>query len=365
MALRAAYTDSPSSEFQIHAAESGLAKETIVKLFRISVTGGMFRLARVIAAVAATAIALAAAPAEAQGYPSRPVHVIVPFAPGGAADAIARQMSQLLSERLGQPFVIENKPGADSSLGAAYVAKSAPDGYTLLFTTDATFVLNPLLFTTLPYDAARDFVPVATVAYLNLALTVSAELPVNTFAELVDYTKSHPGKLSYGSPGVGSQAQLMGEMYKKLTGTDIVHVPYKGAGPALTDLLGGRILFTFPSIPTIQGFLKDKRLKVLAISGDARSPLLPDVPTFAEVGFKEMDIGAWYAFLAPAATPANVVAQINSAVNAILSEPDVQKDFVSRGMLAMKQSSEQFANYARSERARMSGIVKASGAKVE
>lgn len=334
---------------------------------RLCTVGGkrIARLVKWVAAIVATALATGLSPAHAQGYPSRPVHVVVPFAPGGAADTIARQMSKLLGDRLGQPFVVENKPGADSALGAAFVAKSTPDGYTLLFTTDATFVLNPLLFASLPYDAARDFAPVATVAYLNLALVIPAGLPVNTFAELVAYTKAHPGALSYGSPGVGSQGQLMGEMYKKLTGSDIVHVPYKGAGPALTDLLGGRIVFTFPSISTIQGYVKDKRLKVLAISGDSRSPLLPDVPTFAEVGFKDMDIGAWYAFLAPAGTPASVIAQLNSAIANVLSDPDVQKDFVGKGMMVMKQSPEQFADYARKERTRMGAIVKSSGAKVE
>jgi tripartite-type tricarboxylate transporter receptor subunit TctC len=323
------------------------------------------RLARCLQAVLFALSVMYDISVSAQSYPSHPVRVVVPFAPGGAADAIARQVSKSLSERFGQAFIIDNRAGADSAIGAEFVARSAPDGYTLLFTTDATFVLNPLLFSSLPYNATDDFTPVATVAYLSLALVVNGDLPVNDFNDFVAFTKKNPGTLSYGSPGVGSQAQLMGEMYKKLTGTDIVHVPYKGAGPALTDLLGGRLTFTFPSISTIQGFIKDRRVKVLAISGDSRSPLLPDVPTFTEVGFKQMDIGAWYAFLAPAGTPKDVVSKFNAAVAAVLSDPGTQKDFSSRGMRPFTQTPEQFATFMRNESARMATIVKISGAKVE
>jgi tripartite-type tricarboxylate transporter receptor subunit TctC len=318
-----------------------------------------------VAAVVGVAALLVATGAQAQSYPSRPVRVVVPFAPGGATDATARLISKHLSQRLGQNFIIDNKPGADTAIGAEFAAKSAPDGYTLLFTNDATFVLNPLLFPSLPYKPSRDFDAVATVAYLNLTLAVSGELPVKTFKDLVDYTKAKSGTIAYGSSGVGGQAHLMGEMYKKLTNTEIVHVPYKGLAPALTDVMGGRVVFTFPTISTIQGFVKDGRVKALAISGDKRSPLLPDVPTFAEIGYKEMDIGAWYAFLAPAGTPKEVIAKINAAVAAILSDPELEKDFISRGMQPMVQTPEQFTAFIRSETTRMVSIIKASGAKVE
>ncbi len=316
-------------------------------------------------AFAAALALLASAAAQAQAYPSRPVRIVMPFAPGGATDVLARMIGQRLTQSLGQPFIVENKPGADSALGTSFVAKSAPDGYTLLFTNDATFVLNPLLFQNLPYNIARDFVPVATVSYLNLALVVPASLGVNSFAELVAYTKANSGKLSYGSTGVGGQTHLMGEMYKKTTGADIVHIPYKSTGPVLTEVLAGRLVFGFGAISSIQGFLKDGRLKALAISGEIRSPQLPNVPTFSEVGFKDMDIGAWNAFLAPAGTPRDVVAKLNGAINAALSDPEVEKDFAARGMLPMKRTPEQFADYIRSESNRMGAIVKASGAKVE
>ena len=315
------------------------------------------------------AAALGAAPAalaQTAAYPNRPIRVVVPYAPGGATDIMARGVAQKLTEILGQPVIIENKPGANSGLGAADVARAAPDGHTLLFTNDATFVLNPVLFASLPYNAARDFVPVATVAYLNLMLTVSSSLPVNSFAELVAWTRAKSGTISYGSYGVGSQAHLMGEMYKKLTGTDIAHVPYKGSAPAVADVIGGQVVFTFPAMPTIQGFLKGGRLKVLAISGDQRSPLLPSVPTFDELGYQDMDIGAWYAFLAPAGTSREVITRLNAAVATLLGNREfVEQTLIPQGMVPMRMTPEQVSAHLRSESERMGRIVKASGARVE
>ncbi len=304
--------------------------------------------------------ALAQAP-----YPSKPIRVVVPYPPGGATDIMARTVAQRLTEVLGQQVVIDNKAGGNSGIGAEIVAKAPADGYTLLFTNDATFVLNPVLFSSLPYDASKDFVPVATVAYLNLGLAVSSTLPVNSFSELVAYTRARSGKLSYGSYGVGSQAHLMGEMYKKISGTDLVHVPYKGSAQAVADVIGGQVLFTFPALTTVQGFLKADKVRMLAISGDKRSPLLPDVPTFAEVGYKDMDIGAWYAFLAPAGTPRDVVNRLNTAVAKLLGNREFIAQLVSQGMMPMTLSPEQISAQIRSETARMSRIVKASGARVD
>jgi len=298
-------------------------------------------------------------------YPSKPIRVVVPYPPGGATDIMARTVAQRLTEVLGQQVVIDNKAGGNSGIGAEIVAKAPADGYTLLFTNDATFVLNPVLFSSLPYDANKDFVPVATVAYLNLGLAVSSTLPVNSFSELVAYTRARSGKLSYGSYGVGSQAHLMGEMYKKISGTDLVHVPYKGSAQAVADVIGGQVLFTFPALTTVQGFLKADKVRMLAISGDKRSPLLPDVPTFAEVGYKDMDIGAWYAFLAPAGTPRDVVNRLNIAVAKLLGNREFIAQLVSQGMMPMTLSPEQISAQIRSETARMSRIVKASGARVD
>jgi tripartite-type tricarboxylate transporter receptor subunit TctC len=304
--------------------------------------------------------------AFAQSYPSRAVRIIVPYAPGGTTDVVGRQMAQRLSEAFGQGVVVENRAGGNTAIGADAVAKAAPDGYTLLFTNDATFVLNPLLFPKLPYDVKRDYVPVATVTYVALALAVNASLPVNSMKELVAYAQARKGQLSYGSFGAGSQPHIMGEMFKRLSNTDFVHVPYKGAAPAVTDVLGGQIVFTFPAFPTIQGHLKGGRMKVLGVSGDKRVPLAPEVPTFAEAGFKEMDMGAWYAFLAPAGTPRDVVVRLNSAVNKILADREfVEKNMTSQGMVPLAMSPEAFGAFIATETDRMSSMVKNSGAKVE
>ena len=317
-------------------------------------------------AVAAMLLVLPAGQALAQAFPNKPIRVVVPYAPGGATDIMGRVVAQRLGEIVGQQVLVDNRPGANTGIGAEAVAKAPADGYTLMFTNDATFVLNPALFPTLPYNMARDFVPVATVAYLNLALVVAANLPVNNFAELVAWTKVKSGSISYGSYGVGSQAHLMGEMFKKLYAIDMVHVPYKGSAPAVADVIGGQVVFTFPAIPTVQGFIKSGRVKVLAISGDKRSPLLPEVPTFTEVGAKDMDIGAWYGFFAPAGTPREVVARLNAAVAGMLTNQEfVDKQLAPQGMLPMNLSADQVAALMKSESERMTRIVRLSGAKVE
>ena len=316
--------------------------------------------------IVAALLALAVGQALAQGFPNKPIRVIVPYAPGGATDIMGRVVAQRLGEILGQQMLVDNRPGANTGIGAEAVAKAPADGYTLMFTNDATFVLNPVLFATLPYNMARDFVPVASVAYLNLALVVAASLPVSNFAELVAWTKAKSGSISYGSYGDGSQAHQMGEMYKKLYATDLVPVPYKGSAPAVADVIGGQVVFTFPAIPTVQGFIKSGRVKVLAISGDKRSPLLPEVPTFIEVGAKEMDIGAWYGFFAPAGTPREVLARLNAAVATMLGNQEfVDKQLAPQGMLPMNLGSEQVAALMKSETERMARIVKLSGAKVD
>lgn len=303
---------------------------------------------------------------HAQGFPSKPLRIIVPYAPGGTTDIVGRQMGQKLSQALGQPVVIENRTGANTAIGADAVAKAAPDGHTVLFTNDATFVLNPVLFTKLSYNVQRDFVPVAPVTYVALALVVNANTPASNMKELVAYIKGSKAPLAYASFGAGSQPHVMGEMFKKLSGTDLTHVPYKGAGPAVSDLLGGQVLMTFPAFPTIQGHIRSGKLKVLAVSGDKRVPLVPDVPTFAQAGFKDMDMGAWYAFLAPAGTPREIVAKLNSTVNAILADREfVEKNMTSQGMVPMTGTPEEMGALIKSETERMASMVRNSGAKAE
>lgn len=327
---------------------------------------------KLLAAAGATALAaltalvprIAAAQAAAT-FPGKPIRIVIPYAPGGTTDIVGRRMGQKLSELLGQPVLIDNRTGANTAIGADAVAKSAADGHTLLFTNDATFVLNPLLFRSLSYNVQRDFVPVAPVTYVALALVVNASVPANNMKELAAYAKSR-NDLGYGSFGAGSQPHLMGELFKKQTGADIVHVAYKGAGPAVTDVLGDQVLFTFPAFPTIQGHIASGKLKVLAVSGDKRVALVPNVPTFTEAGFKDMDIGAWYGFLAPAGTPRDVVAKLNAAINTILADRDfVETNFSSQGMVPLISTSEQMGALIKSETERMAEIVKKSGATVE
>ena len=304
--------------------------------------------------------------AQAQSsFPNKPIRIIVPYAPGGTTDIVGRRMGQRMSELLGQPVVVENRTGGNTAIGAEAVAKSAADGHTLLFTNDATFVANPVLYSKLSYNVQRDFVPVASVTYVALALAVNAATPVQNMRELAAYMKGRRD-LSYGSFGAGSQPHLMGEMLKKLAGADLIHVPYKGAGPAVTDVLGNQILLTFPAFPTIQGHLSGGKLRLLAVSGDKRVPMAPDVPTFTEAGFGDMDMGAWYGFLAPAGTPREVVAKLNATINTILADRDfIEKNMTNQGMAPMGGTPEQMGNLIRTETQRTAEYIKKSGAQVE
>jgi tripartite-type tricarboxylate transporter receptor subunit TctC len=266
---------------------------------------------------------------------------------------------------LGQAVVIENRAGGNTAIGVEAVAKAPPDGHTLLFTNDATFVGNPALFPSLPYNMQRDLVAVAPVTYVALTLAVNSSVPAKDLNELVAYIKTQKS-LGYGSFGAGSQPHIMGEMFKKIAGVDLVHVPYKGAGPAVTDVLGGQILFTFPAFPTIMGHMGSGKLRLLAVSGEKRVPVAPQVPTMAEAGFKDMDMGAWYAFFAPAGTPRDVVMKLNATVASILSERDfVEKHMTSQGIVPMFGSPEQMNAMIKTDIDRMIQMVKRSGAKVE
>lgn len=304
-------------------------------------------------------------PAAAQTFPSKPIRIIVPYAPGGTTDIVGRRVGQRLSEVLGQPVVVENRAGGNTAIGVDVVAKAPADGHTLLFTNDATFVGNPALYPSLPYNMQRDLVPVAPVTYVALALAINASVPAKDLNELVAYIKTQKS-LGYGSFGAGSQPHIMGEMFKKIAGVDLVHVPYKGAGPAVTDVLAGQILFTYPAFPTIMGHMSSGKLRLLAVSGDKRVPAAPQVPTMAEAGFKDMDMGAWYAFFAPAGTPRDVVMKLNATVASILADRDfVEKNMTSQGMVPMSGTPDQMNTMIKADIERMVQMVKRSGAKVE
>lgn len=318
------------------------------------------------AAVLGLACFAGAGTALAQAYPAQPIRMVVPYAPGGTTDIIARQLAQRMSEKLRQPVVVENKSGANTVIGADAVAKAQPDGYTLLLTNDATFVLNPVVLPSVSYNVTRDFTPVAAIGYVPLVMAVSGSLPVDSVKDLAAYAKARPQALSYGSFGAGSQPHLMGALFNKLAGTDLVHVPYKGSAPAVADVVGGQILMTFPALPTIQSFVAAKKLKVLAVSGDKRTRALPQVPTFEESGYKEMNISAVYGVLAPAKVPRAVVDKLNATIREILDEQDfVEKHFAAQGMVPMKLTPEQFARYIETQTQQTRKVVALSGVKVE
>ncbi|MCC7040874.1 MAG: tripartite tricarboxylate transporter substrate binding protein [Burkholderiales bacterium] len=326
------------------------------------------RAARFLGAVtAAFALTAAAAPtpALAQAYPTRPVKLVVPFPPGGSLDRAGRLVAQKLSEQWGQSVVVENKPGAGGNIGADLVAKSPADGYAILLGALSTHAVNPSLYKTMPYDAARDFVPITRIATTPNVLVVNASSPVNTVQDFIAYTKANPGKLSFGSGSNGSAGHLAGELYKVDTGTDAVHIPFKGAAPATQALLAGDTQFMFDNLANAMAQVKAGKLKALAVTTAQRSPLVPDLPTMAEAGLTGFDISTWYGLFAPAGTPDAVVAKWNTDVTRILNSPDVREKLIADGAAPSPDTPEAFKRFVADELAKYARIVKASGAKVD
>jgi tripartite-type tricarboxylate transporter receptor subunit TctC len=292
--------------------------------------------------------------------------MVVAYPPGGGIDVMARQIAEKLSAVWGQPVVVENKPGANTILAADSVAKSAPDGYTVLMTSDATFSINPHLYAHLPYDAERDFIPVTMLVLLQQLLVANPSLPANTLAELIDYAKKNPGKVNYASYGSGSQPHLSGEMLKYKAGIDLVHVPYKGISLAVPAVIAGEVQLTFAGIASSMGPLKGGRIKALAIGGRARSPLLPNVPTFAELGYPEVETHAWFGFFLPAGSPKTAVDRIYSDTKKVLDEPEFrQKQLIDKGYEVVGSSPQEFAAYIKKDSESRARAVKISGAKAE
>ena len=302
----------------------------------------------------------------AQDWPSKPVRIVVAYPPGGGIDVLARQLAEKLTRTWGQPVVVENKPGANTILATDSVAKSAPDGHTILFTTDATFSINPHLYKSLPYDAQRDFVPVTMLVLLQQLLVANPTLPANTLAELIKLAKEQPGKINYASYGSGSQPHLSGEMLKYKAGIDLVHVPYKGISLAVPAVMAGEVQLTFAGIATSLPQLKAGRIKALAIGGPKRSPLLPEVPTFAELGYPEVETHAWFGLFLPAGSPREAVERIYRDTKKILDEPEFrQKQLVDKGYDVVASSPAEFAAYIRKDSESRGRAVKISGAKAE
>jgi len=304
--------------------------------------------------------AVLAAPVVAQDYPNRPIRIVVPFAPGGAVDLVARVIGQALSERMKQPVIIENKPGASSNIGMETVAKAPADGYTLLMASNG-IATNNALFADLAFDGRRDFAPVARIGYAPLVFVVPASSPYQTLAALIADAKAHPGKLTYGSAGNGTSGHLTGELFKSAAGIDALHVPYKGGAPAITDLLGERLSFMPINPLEVLPHLKAQKLRALAVASERRAPYLPDVPTATEAGLRGFDATVWWGMVAPAKTPSVVVARLSDDVNAALHDPTVAKRLEDLGVVITPQTPEEFGRFIAAQTELWSRVVRTAG----
>lgn len=301
----------------------------------------------------------------AQGYPSRPVKIIVPFPAGGSNDIIARIIAQKLSDRGSQPFVVENRGGAGGNIGANAVATADPDGHTLLLTAPPPLTTNVSLYKTMPFDPAKAFAPVALIASVPIVLMVHPSVEAKTVSDLVALAKAKPGTLNFGSSGNGSTNHLAGELLKSMAGISIVHVPYKGAAPAMNDLVGGHIPMMFDNIPAVMAQVQGKTVRAIAVAGAQRAKALPDVPTIAESGVPGFEAAAWFGIVAPANTPPAVLAHLESEIGAVLKMPDVQQRFEALGADVGTLYGSAFGKFLADETAKWSKIIKASGASLE
>jgi tripartite-type tricarboxylate transporter receptor subunit TctC len=309
------------------------------------------------------ALALWAGVAQAQGFPEKPIRFIVPFAAGGSTDTISRILASKVSATLGQPVVVENKPGAGSNLGTDFVAKSPADGYTALF-VGASAAINQTLYKNLSFDANRDFEPVIHLVNLNGILVLHPAVPVRSVKELIELSRAKPGTLNFASAGSGTVIHLAGEMFKSMGKADITHVPYKGSGPALMDLIGGQVQMMFANMPGTIQHVRAGKIKVLAVTGDKRSEVLPDVPTIAEAGLPGYQATGWFGVLVPAGTPRDAVSKLNAAFNSALAAPELAEVLRNEGADVVGGPPERFRAFLRAEVERWAPVVKASGAQV-
>jgi tripartite-type tricarboxylate transporter receptor subunit TctC len=316
--------------------------------------------------IAVAALALGLVPAAfGQGYPSKPVRIICPFPPGGAVDIASRAIADALSKTTGQSFIVENKPGAGGNLGGELAAKSAPDGYTLFMTTSGIQAINPFLYAKMPFDPQKDLVPVVGLVSLNNVLVAHPSFKPSSVQEVIAFAKANPGKISAASSGSGTSIHMSLELFKHLTGTDILHVPYKGSAPAVQDLLGGQVDIMFDNIPSALPHIKAGKLKAIATTGAKRSTTLPDLPTIAEAGVPGYESGVWFGLAVPAGTPKDVIAALNAEALKAIKMPEYQKRMTDLGYDILGTSPEQMAQMIQDELKRWGPVVKASGAKAE
>jgi tripartite-type tricarboxylate transporter receptor subunit TctC len=301
----------------------------------------------------------------AQAYPTHAIKLIVPFPPGGTTDILARAVAQRLTETLGQAVVVDNRPGAGGNIGSDIVAKSAPDGYTLVMGTVGTHAINPSLYAKMPYDHVADFAPIVLVAGVPNVLEVNPSLPVHTVADLIKLAKEKPGTINFASSGSGTSIHLSGELFKTMAGVNMTHIPYKGSAPAITDLIGGQVQVMFDNLPSSLAQIKAGKLRAIAVTSMKRAPALPDVPTINESGLPGFEASSWFGILAPAGTPPAVIARINTEVNTWLQSPDAREKLLAQGAEAAGGTPAQFASHIRIESDKWAKVVKASGAKAD
>jgi hypothetical protein len=302
--------------------------------------------------------------AQTAAYPTRPIRLIVPFAPGGAADQMARMISEPMAKELGQPIIVENKPGGGATVGAALVASAAPDGYTVLYTTPGPQIINPYLMGKLPYNPDKDLIPVSRVAWFPNVLVVAPKLPVNTVQELIEYARKNPGKTNFGSSGIGASTHLSGELFKSMAGVDITHVPYKGSGQVIQDLLGGNVQLAIDSLSVYIGQIRAGNLRALGVASPDRSPLLPDVPAISEQ-LKGYEAVAVNYLSVPAGTSRAIIDRLNAALRVVIDEPALKERMINGGIIPKTSTPEEMASEIEVERIKWKKVIAESGAKAE
>jgi tripartite-type tricarboxylate transporter receptor subunit TctC len=320
---------------------------------------------KILAQILAASLLAAPLVVAAQTYPSKPIRIIVPFAPGGNVDITARTVAPELSNLLGQPVLVENKPGAGGTIGANEVAKAAPDGYTLLMGSNSTISVAPALYPNNPYNPVKDFAPISNLAQVPFVLVVHPSVPANNLRELIALAKEKPGVLSMASAGTGSSNHLVGELFQAQTGTKLTHIPYKGSGQALNDLLAGQVNVMFDQLTSASANIKAGKLRALAVSSTARSATLPDVPTFSEAGVTSFDFTNVTGLLAPAGTPADILAKLHTAAVKAVASQAVRDRFAAMGVTGVGDQPEQFGSFIREDFARWSKVVKDGNIKVD
>lgn len=304
--------------------------------------------------------------AQAQDvWPAKPIRLVVPFTPGGVTDTSGRLIADQLSKRLGQQIVVDNRPGASGNIGTGQVKTAAPDGYTLVLGFDGTMVINPHVFAKTPFDTVKDFAPVGKIGDATLILVANPELPVKNLQEVIALSKSQPGGLSYGTSGTGGTPHIAGELLKARTNANLTHIPYKGGGQAMTDVLGGSIPLVYTAVAGAYGHVKSGKLRALAVSSAQRSTALPDVPTFIESGVSDFVVNSWVGILAPIATPPAIVTRLNTELNAVLNDPAVREKLRLMGIDATPGSADQFSAEIKRDLARYGEVVKSAGIRIE